>query len=228
MNDPLFAGAAVAGFLGSGHCLGMCGALVGALSLAAGGRAGPAFHLLYSAGRVTTYAGLGYLAGWLGRGLDQAGGFRGAGWWVLAGANVMIILLGLGTAGAFRRLDVLRLEFAAPARALGAAVGALRRLPGSLAALPLGLVMGLLPCGLLYAVLLNAAATAQPPAAAGMMLGFGLGTVPALFLFGTASHLLGARLRGWMLRGAGLAVALMGAYNLYRHLQPPPIPPCCH
>ncbi len=225
MTEPLFAGALVTGLLGSGHCLGMCGGLVGALSLTMRGRAGPLFHLLYSAGRVTTYAGLGYLAGWFGSAVASRGGIRGVGWWLMVGADLFVILVGLGTAGAFRRLDVMRLELAAPVRALTAAARALRRMPGSLPALPLGLAMGFIPCGLLYAVLLNAALTADPGRSSVVMLGFGLGTVPSLFLFGTASHLLGARARGWMLRGAGLAVALMGAYNFYRHLQPPAS--CC-
>lgn len=214
----LFGGAAITGFLGSGHCIGMCGALVGALSLSGTGRAGPAFHLLYHAGRVATYTGLGYLVGWLGLAVAYTGGFRGAGWYVLVGADLFVIAVGLGTAGAFRRLNVMRLEFAGPVRALAAAAGAVRRVPGGVAALPLGLLMGLIPCGFLYAVLLNAALTAEPFSGAAVMLGFGLGTAPSLLLFGGLSHLLGVRARGRMIRGAGLAVALLGAYHLYRHL----------
>lgn len=214
----LFVGALVTGLLGSGHCVGMCGALVGAFSLSGPKRAGPLFHVLYNAGRVTTYGLLGYVVGWLGLAVAYTGGFRGAGWYAMMGADVFVIAVGLGTAGAFSRLNVMRLEFPGPVRTLSAAVRLLRRLPGSLAALPLGLAMGLIPCGFLYAVLLNAALTAEPLSGALVMVGFGLGTAPSLLLFGTASHLLGARARGWMLRSAGVVVALMGAHNLWRHL----------
>ncbi len=214
----LFLGALVTGLLGSGHCLGMCGALVGALSLSGPRGAGLPFHLLYNAGRIATYATLGGLVGWLGLAVAYTGGVRGVGWWVMVGADLFVIAAGLGSAGAFRRWNVMRLEFAGPARALAAAAGALRRLPGSLAALPLGLLMGLIPCGFLYAVLLNAALTSEPTGGALVMLGFGLGTAPSLLLFGAASRVLGARARGWMVRGAGLAVALMGCLNLWRHL----------
>ena len=51
------------------------------------------------------------------------------------------------------------------------------------------------------------------------MLFFGLGTMPALFLVGSAAQLLKANARGWMLRGAGLGVAFMGLYNLAGHIQ---------
>ncbi|MDD1650657.1 MAG: sulfite exporter TauE/SafE family protein, partial [Methylococcaceae bacterium] len=52
-----------------------------------------------------------------------------------------------------------------------------------------------------------------------MLLAFGIGTVPALLLFGTATQWLGTRARLWMLRLAGLLVAGMGAVNLFRHLR---------
>ena len=51
------------------------------------------------------------------------------------------------------------------------------------------------------------------------MLSFGLGTVPALFVFGSAAHWLGQKARVRMLRTAGLVVAPMGMLNLFRHLQ---------
>jgi len=52
-----------------------------------------------------------------------------------------------------------------------------------------------------------------------VMVSFGFGTVPALLIFGSAAHWLSNRARGWMLRGAGVMVALMGLLNLLRHLQ---------
>jgi sulfite exporter TauE/SafE len=216
--ESLFWGALLTGLLGSGHCVGMCGALVGALSLSRSQQAGPLFHVLYNAGRITTYVLLGYVVAWLGLAVAYTGGIRGAGWYAMIGADLFVIAVGLGTVGADSRLNMMRLEFPSPVRALATAAGYLRRAPGSLAALPLGLLMGLIPCGFLYAVLLNAALTAEPSSGALVMAGFGLGTAPSLLLFGTASHLLSTRARGWMLRGAGLVVALMGAYNLWRHL----------
>ncbi len=100
-----------------------------------------------------------------------------------------------------------------------AGVSGLRRLPSALAALPLGVLFGFLPCGYLYAVAITAAQSASMVTGALMLLAFGLGTAPALLLFGSTAHWLSSRARNWMLRIAGLIVAAMGVVNLFRHLQ---------
>jgi hypothetical protein len=220
MFDPLYTMALATGFLGSGHCLGMCGAIVAALSLSEPGRrGGPLFHLLYNLGRLTTYGVIGLLVGWLGSLMAYTESFDNFSRYLLLGSDLFIIALGLGTAGAFSRVNFMKLEFAGPARVMHGAVARLRRWPAGLAALPLGLLFGFLPCGFLYAMAITAAQTAAPLKGGLLMLFFGLGTVPALFLFGSAAHWLSHRARAWMLRGAGLTVALMGLLNLIRHLQ---------
>lgn len=220
MPDPLYSLALLTGFLGSGHCLGMCGAIVAALSLSSPGRRGGlAFHLLYNLGRITTYGGIGLAVGWLGSLMAYSDRFSSFSRSLLLGSDLFIIILGLATAGAFQRLNFMSLEFASPAGLLAGTVTRLHRLPRGLAALPLGLVFGFLPCGFLYAMAITAAQTASPKRAALMMLSFGLGTVPALFAFGAAAQWLSQQARVWMLRSAGLAVAAMGVLNLFRHLQ---------
>ena len=112
----------------------------------------------------------------------------------------------------------MQLEFPGPVRQITGAVARLRKLPPTLSSLPLGITMGFLPCGFLYAMILAAAQSAGAMSGAMMMLAFGLGTMPVLFLFGSTANLLTARMRSRMLSLAGLLIALMGAYNLYRHL----------
>ena len=87
-----------------------------------------------------------------------------------------------------------------------------------LAAFPLGLMLGFLPCGLVYAPLMAAAASGGPGLGAATMAALGLGTLPMLLFLGTASSAVSGRLRSAMLRLAGLAVALMGAAGLWRAL----------
>jgi sulfite exporter TauE/SafE len=212
--------ALLTGLLGSGHCLGMCGGLVAALALSTDQqRGGLPFHLLYTTGRITTYTLIGLVVGWLGSAIAYAEAFATFSRIILLGSDLFVILIGLGSAGLLRGFNLLSLECASPVRALSVAVRGLRRLPPMVAPLPLGLAFGFLPCGLLYAMAITAAQSAAPLRGAQIMLGFGLGTAPALLLFGTAAHWLGAGARRWMLRSAGGMVALMGLYNLLRHLR---------
>lgn len=207
------------GLAGSGHCIGMCGGLVAAFSLTPHGRSGGLpFQLLYHLGRLTTYTLIGAAVGWLGSAIAYTDSFREVSRAVLIGSDLFIIVIGIGTLGAFSSLNIMRFEFPGPTTMFVSASKELRMLPPALSALSLGLLMGLLPCGFLYAVAITAAQSASPQKAALVMLGFGIGTVPALFLFGSATGWLGERARTWLLRLAGLLVALMGIVNLYRHL----------
>ena len=161
--EPLYSMAFITGFLGSGHCLGMCGGIVTALSLSDGGQqGGPFFHLLYNSGRLFTYGLIGLLVGWLGSLMAYTKAFEGVSLWLLIASDLFIIVIGLGTAGAFQRLNIMQLEFRGPLQTLTRAVRQLRQLPNGFAALPLGLIFGFLPCGFLYAMAITAAQTAAP------------------------------------------------------------------
>ncbi len=220
MSDvPLYLMAMLTGFLGSGHCIGMCGGIVCALSISAKGRqAGFIFHLLYNFGRLITYGFIGMLVGWLGSLMAYSTAFDGAARFVLLASDVFLILIGLGSAGAFNKLNLMRLEFAGPVKALTGLVKKLHLLPAYASALPLGLVFGFLPCGFLYAMAITAAQTTGVISGMLVMISFGLGTVPALFAFASIAHLIGSRARKSMLRWAGIMIMLMGLLNLARHL----------
>ena len=220
MIDPIYGMAFTTALFGSGHCIGMCGGLVAALSLSKEGkRGGVLFHLLYNAGRIVTYTFIGLLVGWLGSMMAYKETFASVTRFLLLGSDLFVIILGLGTAGAFSKLDIMRLEFPGPTQKITQTVSRLRELPPGLSALPLGLIMGFLPCGFLYAMAITAAQTASMKSGAIVMLLFGLGTAPALLLFGSSAHWLGTKARSWMLKIAGVMVALMGCYNLFRHLK---------
>ena len=220
MSGPLVSMAFVTGLMGAGHCIGMCGGLVGALSLSeAGQKGGWLFHLLYNTGRITTYTFIGALVGWLGSALAYTDRFKTVTRTLLVGSDLFVILVGLGTAGLFTWLNISKLDFPGPMQAMTKAVNSLRKLPPALAALPLGLLFGFIPCGYLYAVAITAAQSAEVTTGALMLLAFGLGTAPSLFIFGSATQWLSGRARTWMLRIAGLLVTGMGLINLIKHLR---------
>ena len=219
----------VAGLAGSLHCIGMCGPiLIGftqALPAASrpAGRRFPVDFLAYHAGRIWTYAMLGLAAGFLGARLRDGAALFG---WqrpvsILFAATVLgagILLLGLLPAGPFDAL----LTGCGLARLRGARLFAV--LAGSTGFVPrllLGAIMGLLPCGLVYAMLAMVATQASPARAALGMLVFGLGTIPSL----TVVLLLGRSLSTWVRRhGTRLVAATLivaGAVMLWRALSSP-------
>ncbi|MDZ7642076.1 MAG: sulfite exporter TauE/SafE family protein [Desulfurivibrio sp.] len=224
MFEPLYLMAFTTALLGSGHCLGMCGPVVAAFALneplqRGGYRVGWVFHLFYSIGRLLTYTAIGGVVGWFGSVLAYTQNLAWLTALALIFSDLFVIVVGLATAGAFSRLNVMRFNFPAPTVLLTRLLTALRGLPPALRALPIGLLLGFLPCGFLYAMFIAAGQSADPLRGAITMLFFGLGTVPALLLFGTTASWLSGRARGRMLRAAGIMVVLIGLYNLYGHLQ---------
>jgi len=173
------------GLVGSLHCAGMCGPL--ALALPVAGNSRGAFvlgRLAYNAGRVVTYACLGAIFGLVGQTAALAGLQR----WLSLTAGILI-LIGLFASA--------RLGLAAPitrsVAALKSGLGALLRRRSLGALLLLGLLNGLLPCGLVYVACAGAAATGAIHRAIENMVAFGLGTVPLM---------LGMTLAGQAIRGA--------------------------
>jgi hypothetical protein len=185
MPDSTFLALFLVGLLGGGHCVGMCGGIVGALAMQGdGGRAALPLHLAYNAGRIASYAIAGAIAGAIG-GLGLLAGptlpLR-LGLYLLA--SLMLVAMGLyliGFAGAlawieragqgvWQRIQPLTARFL-PVR-------------GVAQALPLGLLWGWLPCGLVYSALATALATGSAVRGGAAMLAFGLGTLPNLLLAG--------------------------------------------
>jgi uncharacterized protein len=203
---------------GFGHCLPMCGPLVGSFALAAGPRGtGRALQgqLVYHAGRITTYALVGAVMGLTGSFVNVAGRLAG----VTAVASVLagglMIVMGLGAAGV--AVWVKRIEARAAGRVAALARGLLEG--GAAGRLyPVGLALGLLPCGLSWTLFLGAAGTGHPVAGLTLALVFGLGTLPALLLAGTASALAGAHLRGALYRAGGVLVTVLGVLFVLRGL----------
>jgi uncharacterized protein len=219
---------------GFGHCLAMCGPFVAAASLAdgtacgraAGARRSRVFQLAYHLGRLGTYALLGALLGLLGEAQALAtlvGPFSPTAVtrWLKLSAGVLMLVMGIAMLVAWTRGRRANLPeptaWVASLPWFGKAVARLSR-SGGWAGLPLGALMGLLPCAPLLPVELAALATGKPLYGALVMLAFGLGTVPALAGFGAASGLLGARARGWFVPAAAAAVVVLGAVTLVQGL----------
>lgn len=182
MPDSAFLALFLVGLLGGTHCVGMCGGIVGALSM--GGPPRWSLHLAYNLGRILSYGLAGLLVGALGAGslaLSEQLPLRLV---LLIFANLMLVALGFYMLGAtrvlalteqwgqrlWRRIQPLGKRFL-PARTVGQAF-------------PLGLLWGWLPCGLVYSALATALGAGSALEGGLLMLAFGLGTLPNLLLAG--------------------------------------------
>lgn len=225
MLEPEFSfsllAAFLAGLLGSLHCVGMCGGIVGALTLrlpqeirASQPRLLP-YVLSYNVGRIASYAIAGALAGLLGTQALAALSLENAqlvGKWVSA---IFMMALGLYIAGWSRGLVDLERLGARLWRMIEPLGRRYLSLAGPHEALALGLVWGWLPCGLVYAVLAWSFVAGSALQGAAVMLAFGAGTLPMLLAIGTASRWLGEFVRSPRLRRAvGVTVLLLGVFAL--------------
>ena len=218
MLELSLASAFLVGLLGGGHCAGMCGGIVGAVSLSLpGSRPRIGFLLAYNLGRIASYGIAGLLAGAVGASsffLDHVLPVERV---LYALASVMLILLGLYLAGIWRGVVVLETAGGKLWRHVqpwSKRFLPVRTLPQALA---LGGIWGWLPCGLVYSIVVAALATGSPGRGAALMLAFGLGTLPALLAMGMAAVRIRSVLQNaWIRRLSGLAVIGFGLLGLWR------------
>ena len=209
----------VASFLGSAHCLGMCGPYVAicAARLAPEGASAPIrflVRLLFNAGRVATYVAIGWIAGSMGQIalVVLPPGLSGA---VAIAAGLFAGIFALVLLGVFKD----------PTRVLSRAGldvlirgGLLRafKAPGLIAPVLLGSLQGAFPCAMVYAAASRAATAGNAARGAATMLVFGLGTIPAIFALTTLPAALIQRIhtRRW----AGIPLLAVSALLLLRGL----------
>ena len=163
------------GFLGSFHCVGMCGPI--ALTIPVNRRSSLSVvsgSLVYNSGRIITYAVMGLLFGLLGQGIAFAG-------WqnvlsIVLGSLILILLF-------VPNVSVIPIKFGPVLRLLDALKSQIRKLFGIhtlRSLLFIGLLNGLLPCGLVYLGIAGSIATGDALKGALFMAAFGLGTFPAM------------------------------------------------
>lgn len=204
------------GFLGGGHCVGMCGGLSSAFALQLPPHI-PRFGLivLLNIGRISSYVAIGILLGTLGQvgiSLDQTRGLQNG---LFVAANVLLLLLGLYLAGlssAVQRVEGLGKPIWQRLNPLLNRLLPIRRLSS---ALMVGMLWGWLPCGLVYSASLYALGSGNAWQGGLLMLAFALGTLPNLLAMGWFASQLKGFLQHRMVRLlAGLSVAAWALWQL--------------
>ncbi len=191
MSDPVtLTSAFLLGFFSTMHCIGMCGGIIGALSLSLPleiRNSKPklfAFVLTYNIGRLLSYTAAGLIAGAVGTGVLQSAGFD-QGHVVLRSIGVfMMVAIGLYLTGwvpQLARVEKIGIPVWKRLEPIGRKLVPVASLPKALA---YGLIWGWLPCGLVYFVLIWALTAGDAVQGGLTMLAFGAGTLPTLITAG--------------------------------------------
>ncbi|MCL2590086.1 MAG: sulfite exporter TauE/SafE family protein [Betaproteobacteria bacterium] len=224
MPEAGYLAAFLFGLVSGVHCVSMCGGIVGALSMqveqplvrAARWRFGQwHLHLAYSLGRIFSYTAVGCLLGALGSQFMLYDGVLPVHVVLYVFANLMLVAMGLYLAGFTRFLAPLERggqvlwRFIQPIASRFLPVRSVSR------ALALGMLWGFLPCGMVYAMLVQTIMIGSAWGGAGLMLAFGLGTLPNLLLAGLVLGRFREFIRNrWVRLAAGSLVLGFGVYGL--------------
>jgi sulfite exporter TauE/SafE len=210
----------ISGFLGGfGHCIGMCGPIVTTYTLhEAEGLQKRNFitsvftHLIFNAGRTTTYVFIGALMGFTGSFVNTAAKLANIQNVASFGAGLFMMLMGLAIAGVFKKLLAFEKYNAFILKIIkevlkGASIARY---------IPLGMLVGTLPCGLSYSIFIASAGTGSMMMGMGLAFVFGISSSISLIFFGLFFNVLGMKLRGILYRISGIVLFLMGVYFIYK------------
>lgn len=202
------------GFLGSFHCIGMCGPI--ALSLPRKSSIYLRFvfsRILYNLGRISTYILLGITIGFFSQMVAFSGYQQ-----ILSITVGTVILLALGWQKLRKQFQKME---SFPAKFIGKGSQLIKKLfnNSSLGSLFLiGLLNGFLPCGFVYMALATALTFGTVGSSALFMAGFGMGTVPAMLSISLAGSLISATLRRKIQKFSPYFIAAVGLILILRGL----------
>lgn len=208
----------LAGFLGSGHCFGMCGGIAGSLGALSGGSGKRALVLpavQFNLGRMLGYAVLGAVAAGIVGAAGEIMALKAYGKWLRVITAVMVMFIGIrflvdwsglsfiekGGAGIWKRIAPLAAKASHRHDWIGRT--------------GLGILWGFLPCGLVYTVLMTAASTGAAASGALTMFAFGAGTAPAMMGMTVAAPALGTFLGDRLVRRiVGFSLVVLALWML--------------
>ncbi len=199
------------GFIGSFHCVGMCGPL--ALSLPVYHLQGVkkiTAHLLYNTGRVFTYSTIGFVAGLAGR------GFYEAGWqqlFSIATGSIMLLFTLLYFVWKKNYQPGWLQQFN---RKVQKGIAYFLQQKNNTGYFLLGSVNGFLPCGMVYMAIASALITGHAGMSALLMAGFGLATLPAMLLLGIAGSGINISIRKKMKQLTPVVIILVSCLLIMR------------
>lgn len=200
------------GLVGSLHCIGMCGPIAVALPLGRKGWADKALgSLLYNVGRAITYGMIGALFGLLGKGLH----FAGLQQWASVVMGVVMIVSVIFPVVFREKIKIGSLTSGYSARL----IARFRELFGQHShrnLFVIGLLNGLLPCGLVYVAVAGAINTNDLAAGALFMVVFGLGTLPVMMALSLIGNMISGGVRTKLANVVPVFIVMLGIVFILR------------
>lgn len=201
----------ILGLSSSLHCLGMCGPIVMAVPVKGNGFSSRAFGILeYNLGRISTYALLGALIGFVGLGVQTFGIMQ----WVSIFSGAFILLFAWKN-WISRKMESIFAGFGLR-RFVSFGMGNILAGDFPFKLFLLGSLNGLLPCGMVYLALVNALLAGNSPASALAMLFFGLGTLPAMVAAGLAAKRINSEFRASIQKMVPFLLSITGVLVMLR------------
>lgn len=209
----LITAAMAMGMLGSFHCVGMCGPLALSLPLSSNSlwaKFSGAF--LYNSGRIVTYAAFGVVFGLIGNSVAMFGYQQ----WlsVIMGIAIIVFVVLPKTAGSFKNNNRVLAFF----EKLRAGLGKLFFKKGYSSLFAIGLLNGLLPCGLVYMAAAGAVATGDIKDSVLFMVFFGLGTLPVMWSIAFFGNYVGVSVRQKIRKAYPYMMTVMACLLILRGL----------
>ena len=204
-----------AGFLGSGHCLGMCGALVSGYFMKAGRSGSYLAPLAYQFSRISIYTLLGVAAASLGMVLVSTGVFGKVQSILQMVIGIVVIILALGILGLIPwqgSVKLIPMRFIR--KGYTTAHGSRPVMGASIA----GVLNGLMPCPLTFAMYIQATSAVTIHQGGALMAAFGVGTLPMMLFVSVAFGKMASHWRGLMLKAAAVVMIVMGCNTFYKGL----------
>ncbi|MDZ7833498.1 MAG: sulfite exporter TauE/SafE family protein [Desulfobacterales bacterium] len=209
--------------VGFGHCIGMCGPIVISLSLNIRDRSSLFPNLFYNFGRTITYGILGAIMGGAASFTRFTQGIGGIQQGVMIGAGILIVVMGVAMTGWFPAHRLFG-NFTPAAQMINKYFKRLFAHQNNLVFLPIGMLLGLLPCGPVYTAMIAAARTGMDAAStiegilsgAAVMVCFGLGTIPALLILSQISNVRWLKRRDLIYKFGGVLMIGMGIYFVWK------------
>lgn len=206
--------ALILGFLGSFHCIGMCGPIAFMLPVDRENQVKRFFQILsYHLGRLLTYSSIGLLFGFLGKGFKLFGFQQHLS--ILTG---VLMILAVILPKLFQKIKISQ-SISRIVMRLKSALGKELKNKRNDTFFTIGLLNGYLPCGLVYMAVLGAITTSNPLIGSLYMFLFGLGTIPLMSLVVYLGNFASGLLRKRIQQIIPVAVIIIGVLFILRGLE---------